>query len=100
MWIESGSSRMTAPGVCGPKTMPATMKNGIDGSPTFRPNRAKIPATSSAAPRMRARSPRHGSRRAPIRYAATRKSSEPGMAKMPSSMPGGLPGGNPGVGRR
>ena len=48
--ISCGSSSTTIPGVCGPKTIPATMKKGIVGSPMRRPKRANSPASSSAAP--------------------------------------------------
>ena len=42
-WISSGSSSTTMPGVCGPKTIPATMKNGIVGRPRRRPSASEQP---------------------------------------------------------
>src|ERR671910_138826 len=54
---SSGCSTRTMPGVAGPNTMPASMKNGIVGSPIFRPNRASRPAARNAPPTATSVSP-------------------------------------------
>src|SRR4029453_9201743 len=54
---SSGSSTSTTPGVPGPNRMPATMKNGMVGSPMRRPRRASSPAARKAPPTATSVSP-------------------------------------------
>ena len=54
---RAGSSTSAMPGVFGPKMTPASMKNGIVGSPTVRPSRARTPAARNAPPRATSWSP-------------------------------------------